>query len=353
MGRIEARRILSLSKSDLAERHETMKSHILPPYRIITAALVVFFAQSLWLATGTTAIQAAEPPEVGQSRAQEKWILRTDDTELVLGVSADQKLCIYQFSGPGGWNWTNVPSVVPLLDRVDVAGAPITPAWTYREATVDEKDGVALTVVFTCANPALELRSVWQTYEGPGPVHLSMFIVNKSDQAVTIYEQESLDVRVSGPGENTSVRYINDDGVMPDQVGVYRDLLTEGYRKELRFSEDQDYIPLAVIDAGGAHGVYFGWEWSIGRMAISTDKAPGGARVMLDVNWWDGDTNRRVHPPIGSPTRWPKGILPFTSSVPYRLVPPIGFPTRPAEETAAQNGATRKNWRSNGPWKPT
>ena len=37
--------------------------------------------------------------------------------------------------------------------------------------------------------------------KGPGPVHLSMFIVNKSDKAVTIYEQESIDVRVSGPGK--------------------------------------------------------------------------------------------------------------------------------------------------------
>ena len=98
----------------------------------------------------------------------------------------------------------------------------------------------------------MELRTVWQAHEGPGPVHLAMFIVNKSDKVVTIYEQESLDVCVSGPGKNTSVCYINDDGAAPDRIGVYHDLLRPDYRKELRFSEDQDYIPLTVIDAGGS-----------------------------------------------------------------------------------------------------
>ena len=144
----------------------------------------------------------------------------------------------------------------------------IRPAWKYSRATVDKSDGVKLTVVFASADPALELRSVWQAHRGPGPVHLAMFIVNQSDKRVTIYEQESLDIRVSGPGKDTSAWYINDDGSSPDRTGVYHDRLAGNYRKELNISEDQDYIPLTVIDAGGAQGVYFGWEWSVGRMAV-------------------------------------------------------------------------------------
>ncbi|MHB8866970.1 MAG: hypothetical protein ACYC6N_31795 [Pirellulaceae bacterium] len=222
---------------------------------------------------------ASEPPHGGQSDPQEKWVLRTDDTRIAVGVSADQKLLIYELSGPDGWNWTTVPSVFPLLDRVDVAGAQITPAWTYSQAAVDTNDGVTLTIVFICTDPALELRLVWQAYEGPGPVHLAMFLVNKSDELVTIYEQESLDVHVSGPGKDTSVWYIRDDGAIPDAIGVYHDLLPEDYRKDMAISEGEDYIPLTVIDAGGTHGVYFGWEWSIGRMAISAHNAPAGAHV--------------------------------------------------------------------------
>ncbi len=290
---------------------------------------------------------------------------------------------------------------------MEVAGAPVIPAWTYRQGSVDKSDGVKLTVVFTCAYPALELRSVWQAYEGPGPVHLSMFIVNKSDKTVTIYEQESIDVHVSGPGKDTSAWYINDDGSSPDGSGVYHDLLGENYHKELGISESQDYIPFTVLEAGGAGGVYFGWEWSVGRMAISAYNAPAGAHVkagsgdsfrtdlepgetfevppgfigayqgdlddaanslhrylfnhsmpallrkdanrpkvewnafaatgqgqgswyptetkyypliddiaplgfedvVIDINWWNGDTTHRPHPPVGHATLWPRGML--------------------------------------------
>ncbi len=350
---------------------------------------------------------AAGEVKEGQPRPLQKWILRTDDTTLEVGVSSEQKLCIYQLSSPAGWNWATEPSVFPLLDRVDVAGVQITPEWKFSKADLDKSDGVKLTVVFTCANPALELKSVWQAQQGPGPVHLAMFIVNKSDKVVTIYEQESLDVRVSGPGRDTSAWSINDDGGAPDGTGVYHDLLAENYHKELHISEGQDYIPLTVIDAGGKHGVYFGWEWSVGRMAIAAHNPPAGARVkagngdkfktdldagetfevppgfigayqgdlddasnsihhylfnhsipallrkdagypkvewnafaatgqgqgswnptetkyypliddiaplgfedvVLDINWWNGDTTHKPHPPVGHATLWSKGML--------------------------------------------
>ena len=253
-------------------RPRTLATRTLFPAML--AALVVWSLAGLG---EPTVLLAAEQAQASPPR--EKWILHTADTRLAVGVSSDQKLCIYELSGPDGWNWTKVPSVFPLLDRVEVAGTPVTPAWTYRQGNVDKSDGVKLTVVFTCADPALELRSVWQAYEGPGPVHLSMFIVNKSDKTVTIYEQESIDVHVSGPGKDTSAWYINDDGSSPDATGVYHDLLGENYRKDLGISESQDYIPFTVIEAGGARGVYFGWEWSVGRMAISAHNAPAGAHV--------------------------------------------------------------------------
>lgn len=218
----------------------------------------------------------SEPRAEGTS-----FVLRTDDTTLAVSVNADQKLLIRELSGPDGWNWTADPSVFPLLERVDVAGVQISPAWahTSSDLTKNNSAGVTLTMVFTCADPALELKLVWQARSGPGPVHLAMVITNTSNKVVTIYEQESLDVCVTGPGKDTSVWYVRDDGAIPDATGVYRDLLAENYRKELGISEGEDYIPLAVVDAGGAHGVYFGWEWSVGRIAISAHHAPAGAHV--------------------------------------------------------------------------
>ena len=384
-----------------------MKSLNLPLHGISLTILAALVVGSPAAAGEPTALPAVVLPKEAQSQPREKWMLRTDDTGLSVGVGADQKPYIYELSGPDGWNWTTKPSVLPLLDRVDVAGARTTPAWTYSKGIVDKSDGVKLTLVFTCADPALELRSVWHAHNGPGPVHLSMFIVNKSDKAATIYEQESLDVRVSGPGRDASAWYVNDDGSSPDQTGVYHDLLAENYRKELGISEGQDYIPLAVIDAGGKQGIYFGWEWSIGRMAVSAHDAPSGARVkagsgdhfktdlaagetfevppgfigaykgdlddaanslhrylfnhsmpailrkdagypkvewnafaatgqgqgswspteakyypliddiaplgfedvVIDINWWNGDTTHKPHPPVGHATLWPKGML--------------------------------------------
>ena len=367
--------------------------------------LAILVALVLHCAGDPTAILAAasdQPP----SQAREQWTLRTDDTRLTIGVSPDQKLCIYELRGPDGWNWTARPSIFSLLSRVDVAGQRITPAWTYNKATVDRSDGVAVTLVFACANPALELRLVWQAHQGPGPVHLAISIVNRSGKTVTIYEQESLEVSVAGPGRDTKVCYIRDEGAFPDAVGVYHDPLVANYRKDLRISEDADFVPLTIIEAA-EQGVYFGWEWSIGRMAIAAHEAPAGARVkagngdnfktdlaagetfevppaflgaykgdlddaanslhrylfnhsvppllranagypkvewnafaatgqgqgswtstetkyypliddiaplgfedvVLDINWWEGDTTHRAHPPVGHHKFWPRGML--------------------------------------------
>ena len=345
----------------------------------------------------------------GGTPAPQKWTLKTDDTRLAVGVGADQKLCIYELSGPDGWNWTTVPSVFPLLDRVDVAGARTSPAWTYSKGLVDKSDGVKLTIGFHLRQILpWNCGRVWHAHDGPGPVHLSMFIVNKSGKAVTIYEQESLDVRVSGPGRDTSVWYINDDGSSSGSAAAFTTICSP--RTTARNSTSRrakTTFRLAVIDAGGKQGVYFGWEWSIGRMAVSADNAPFGARVkagngdhfktdlaagetfevppgfigaykgdlddaanslhrylfnhsmpailrkdagypkvewnafaatgqgqgswsptetkyypliddiaplgfedvVIDINWWNGDTTHQPHPPVGHAKFWPKGML--------------------------------------------
>jgi hypothetical protein len=113
-----------------------------------------------------------------------------------------------------------------------------------------------------------------------------MFIKNKSEKQVTIYQQESLDLQIVAPSEDTRVCYVNDDGSLPDATGVYRDPLRSGYQKTLHFSEDQDFIPYTLVDARGEHGVYIGWEWSIGRIAIAASAQPGG--VSLKAGNGDG-----------------------------------------------------------------
>ena len=224
-------------------------------------------------------ISTANAPHAGASEPGGKFTLRTEDTAITVGINAEQQLCVFELIGPDGWNWMQTPSVFPLLDRVDMGGVTTRPAWKCKKAMVADGVDAKLTLTFTCESPALELKSVWVARKGPGPVHHSMFIANKSDKAVTIFEQESLDISVSGPGKDTVVTYIKDDGSVPDATGVYHDAVAENYRKEISFSEGEDFIPFAAVDAGGKQGVYFGWEWSIGRMAITAHNPPSGVRV--------------------------------------------------------------------------
>jgi hypothetical protein len=218
------------------------------------------------------------------------WTLRTDDTKLVIGVDASQKLCIMELTNPEtAWNWTKSPSVFQFMDSVWVDGSTFKTDWAYQSGIINESNGTILTLTFKNTNPAMELKSVWQARNGQGPVRHTMFIKNTSGKTVRIYEQESLFLKVSGPEKKTHVRYINDDGSSPDSIGVYNDLLTEDYQKKLRISEaDKDWIPFVALDANSANGLYVGWEWSIGRINITTEA--NGEHTVLKVG--NGDEFR-------------------------------------------------------------
>lgn len=220
---------------------------------------------------------------VAPTAAAKTWTLSTDDTKLVLGIDKAQRLCIYELSSPSaGWNWTASPSPVPSLGRADMDGKRFDPHWVYRDATVDKNDGQKVTICFTCDKPAMELRSVWHARPGRGPIRHSAFITNKSDKPITIYEQETFDLHVVGPKADTNVWYFSDDCSIPDAKGAYCDRLTPGYQKTLAItSKDQDWIPYLVVDSRGTCGVYLGWEWSNGRIAMVADKTTTGVRVKV------------------------------------------------------------------------
>ncbi|MBC7920631.1 MAG: alpha-galactosidase, partial [Ferruginibacter sp.] len=211
-----------------------------------------------------------------------RWTLRTDDTQLVIGLNAQKNLCLFELSNPtDGWNWTKSPSVFPLIDRVTVGGTPFKTNWVYQRGTVDQREGTKLTLVFTNAKPALELKSVWEARQGRGPVRHSMFLKNNAGKTLTIPEQESIEVRLAGPAAGTSVVYINDDASLPDSIGVYQDPLVGGYRKTLQISEAHNWIPFIGLNANRTHGLYIGWEWSIGRINVAGEANSPGVLVKV------------------------------------------------------------------------
>lgn len=213
------------------------------------------------------------------------WKLKTDDTSLTVGVSRNSQLCLYGLSSPGvNWNWFSSPSVFPFLGRAEINGTPRVLVWSYEDATMEKKHGDTLTIRFTCSDPPLELKSVWQARPGQGPVRHTMYIQNNATQTVTIYEQESLEVKAGGPN-GTDLRYINDDGSQPDKVGVYCEPVAAELKKALTISPKQDWIPFIDLNANGKMGMYLGWEWSWGRIDLAAEASPG----MIVIKAGNGD----------------------------------------------------------------
>jgi hypothetical protein len=206
-----------------------------------------------------------------------QWTIQTEDTKITFGLDSANRFCIYELSNPTDkYNWTKSPSVFPLMNKVDLEGQSFAPNWVFKSGAVE---GLKFNIIFTNENPAMELTSVWEAHKGPGPVRYTMFLKNNSGRMLTIYEQESLELSVSEPNE-TKVITLNDDGSIVDTVGFFKDELIDGYKKKLIITESQDYIPFITLDANSAHGLYLGWEWSIGRMNI---EKLAGAKTKLNA----------------------------------------------------------------------
>ena len=196
------------------------------------------------------------------------WDIATKDTKLTVGITRTGQLCIYKLKySMSDWNWTISPSIIPFIDKVRINGKTCNVLWKIKNFSIDNSEGKKLTIRFVSKQPAMELISVWKGSQGHGPVHYAMYIRNNTKEQITIPEQETFDLHITG-SENTSAYYINDDGSAVDTIGVYHDLLTPGYKKTLKISEKQDYIPFIAINNNKADGIYIGWEWSIGRINI-------------------------------------------------------------------------------------
>ena len=214
------------------------------------------------------------------------WTIATDDTKLKVGATTTGQLCIYELGSPAArWNWTAEPSVFDLVGNAIVDGSKQQLRWKYKDGIMDKTDGQKVTIRFICEQPALELTSVWHARPGRGPVHHSMRITNKSNKPVTLFEQPTFHLDIAGPaGDSTLTLWtFHTDGHLPDAKGVYKDKVTHPFCRQVLTLPDNQYqfIPYAVFDACGKHGVYMGIEWTYCRIAISAldGDRPGTVRV--------------------------------------------------------------------------
>ena len=197
-------------------------------------------------------------------------------------MTAEGDLVVSELSCPqADWNWIARPVAFGLLPRVEVAGESKTLRWRFVDAVVEETDGRKLTLRFACDDPALELTSQWHAGQGPGPVHHCLSIINRSAEAVTIAEQPTFDLDLTGAA---AMWCFHSDGGTPDAVGVYRRPLADvpaGRRYSVRTAPTGEFIPYVVFESNERHGVYVGLEWSFCR--IETVTLSGGASPAVRV----------------------------------------------------------------------
>jgi len=210
------------------------------------------------------------------------WTLSTDDTRVTLGTTAGGELAIGELGCPvADHNWITRPVAFGLLPQAEAGGRYETLKWRLADADLDETLGQKLSLRFLCDNPELELTSQWHARPGPGPVHHTIRVTNRSKQPVTIGEQPTFDVDLCGA---TALYRFHSDGGTPDPVGVYRHALSAeepGRRFTARTSPDGEFIPYVVFDANEAHGVYVGLEWSFCRIETITLDDDGSPSVRV------------------------------------------------------------------------
>jgi len=219
--------------------------------------------------TRSQCLQAA--PRPAADAVTKSWTVATDDTRLTLGVTAAGELVVGELSCPAtGWNWITHPVVFGFLSQVAVDGQSKKLRWRLVDAAVEESEGRKLTLRFACDEPALEITSQWHARPGPGPVHHAMFLRNRSAHPVTVGEQPTFDLDLTGAD---AMWCFHSDGGRPDPVGVYRHPLSgepAGRRYTARAAPNGGFIPYAVFESDEGHGVYLGLEWSFCRIETVT-----------------------------------------------------------------------------------
>jgi hypothetical protein len=163
-----------------------------------------------------------------------------------------------------------VASEVPLpgANSVQMGGTNYTPNWIFCEATEESNATHTVTLQFTNAVPALELKSSWRAFNGPGPVENWMTISNRSGAAVT-YSAAIAAGRVQVQAGGTARLHRADKTAVGWGI-VYDDAIGAN----ASFSLPRTMVPFAVLDVGSSNGLYVGVEWEIGSLAVTTGSDP-------------------------------------------------------------------------------
>jgi len=222
---------------------------------------------------------------VGLAHAEDTWTFKTTDTSLNVKVSANQPVITSLSPVDGAPEWLGEAVPLPLPDHAIVNHAAQSLHWKFQGAERSDADETVLR--FTCAEPKLELLSIWRAQSGPGPIEHHFEIVNRSGQAIEVPLQPSLVLTLSAPAGHALENWWVEKGAgKPSDAGTHREAVSDGYRFEGRstpYAEASEMIPwISIQDTTGSAGTYLGIEFS-GRVGFDMSATGNPLKVSVTV----------------------------------------------------------------------
>ncbi|MCL2813344.1 MAG: hypothetical protein FWD23_01960 [Oscillospiraceae bacterium] len=197
-----------------------------------------------------------------------KWNLSTQDTAVALEITDGQPGIVF-LGQPGKKNFAERPACVRLPRRYTADQSQITARWEFERAEEGKLDGGRYAeLYFRDSAGGLEARSRWEAHDGPAVTH-QIRLDNKTGQPVIIFQPESLDIAL-GVNDPMEVFFAHKDRE-PAGCHTYLETLCDRYSMDIWTKPDEDdagFIPLVMLHAAKAYGLYIGRAGNHGRIAI-------------------------------------------------------------------------------------
>ena len=211
--------------------------------------------------------------------------LATADTGVLIEAHDARLKMMSLKSIRSGWNWAT-GNELPLIGAVDVNGKNTPLHWKFKSHSSPKgKQGQPAEEIFVFENenPALELKSIWTAYSGPGPIEHQIAIRNRGDVAVMLPLQPSIVLDARGPTGQLENFWVEKGADRPTTNGTHLAKVEKGFSASLislPYSEEpRDAIPwTAIQDVTAQQGLYAGIEFS-GRVQIALRAIADGANA--------------------------------------------------------------------------
>jgi hypothetical protein len=233
--------------------------------------------------------------------APENTALATDDTAIRVEARGNRLVLTGLRCPQTNGDWISPENrrdddlpAIPFIETAQVEGHTVSLAWRYVGSRTLEGLPRRCVLTFACANPPLELKSLWLARSGPGPIEHTLTVTNRGEAPVTLPLQPSLTFAVRPPANHLLEHWwLDKPGATPTEGGVHHQRLTPDFAVSLVARPappdnrlENNAIPwTALQDVEGQQGWYAGVEFS------------GPIRITLKAGYRAAGSGDRGKPP--------------------------------------------------------